>query len=1303
MDSKETRADLDPKRRRGPPDPGETFVEELGQDQTVGPDETLSPDDGDAWDATVGPDDARDAGDATVGPDGDVTLGPDDPDHDPRATHVGTRGAAGVADEDEDDDRLAQTYMPDEGGAGEEEEDDFRLAQTFMASGGGLDESAPDMTFMQAGGDLDESAPDMTFMPAGGGGGDLDESSPDMTFMPAGGGGDLDESSPDMTFMPAGGGDLDESSPDMTFMPGGGGGDLAEAAPDMTFMPAGGGGDLDESSPDMTFMPAGGGDLDESSPDMTFMPGGGGGDLDESAPDMTFMPAGGGGDLDESSPDMTFMAGGGEEELSPEMTFMAGGGEEEEPASDRTFVDGGGGAQDGAGSDVTMVEEFEAPSDHQTQIPSSKGKTLPGASRTRSASNSGHTAPGPSRSGSGSRGSSRSGSGASRSGGGLTRGGASRSGTNSLGASLGASRSRTALRTQKFDQKAREAAFRGEESEELFAGRYRLLGEIAKGGMGAVYKALHVDLNEVRALKVMLAGAHASDDARRRFMFEAEACARLKHPHILSVNDIGEVDGNLYFTMPFVKGADLKGRKKELSREKLLDVMIKVSDAVAYAHQRGIIHRDLKPANVMMTAEGDEPLVMDFGLAKQLEDAEKEDDDLQESELARTTEGAIMGTPYYMSPEQAQGKINEVDTRTDVYALGIILYELWAKKLPFTAKSATAILQKIVKDEAERPRAVDPTIDPDLEAIILKAIEKEADKRYSTAHDLAEDLRRLRNGEVVSAQRATPRYRLEKWLKKHRREVALAAAVFVLVVGSIAGLIGQRALAAHAAIAQADREVDALVQGVAAMGSETETMISARDGALPARREQAQELRERLGKTHGALELAARPLGGYLDGYPEARRIQQVVDEQRRAVERSEAVLDALLGAGQQVEAASQGLEGLKKLRPTALAALERAVAAPIDSKAAFGDAADAARGVLEQAKASAGAAAPAAYLAAHARLEEQLGATRQGVFAALSAVPAHAPEAARSRELLAAAEGLVREVEARQARSARNELARRLLAAAQGLEALLAAQPPLKVRDDAARAQRVDAARLARELVQRGLESDPSVSGLAEARLRANAAYAGALLTLCAYRALDIELKDARSFRPEDRAALLEARKAQLEAREKLREQLTAEGALKIKITSGKILSASGGVGDLDPKVVLAAKMKVMQLKRLEKHPLMDDELEALRQKSLANAEETAADLTKRLMEQKKAKAEAKSRAVKEAEELAKRPSALLGAGGALRAALEETARAAPSPAQKAPAPQVPEGQQPGSKQPEGKQPEGKQPEREPEWRLKD
>ncbi len=309
-------------------------------------------------------------------------------------------------------------------------------------------------------------------------------------------------------------------------------------------------------------------------------------------------------------------------------------------------------------------------------------------------------------------------------------------------------------------------------------GGYKLLSEIARGGMGVVYRALQVDLNRHVALKLILSGSLASDANVQRFHAEAEAAAQLDHPHIVPIYDVGEQDGHPYFTMKLIDGGNLAGvvpRLVEKPRE-AARIVSKVARAVHYAHQRGILHRDLKPQNILIDPQG-EPHVTDFGLAKRIG-----------GESSLTLSGAVMGTPSYMPPEQASGRRNEVATTSDVYSLGAILYELLTGKAPFQTESVMETLRQVLERDPERPRNVNPQVPPDLETICLKCLEKDARKRYPTAEALAEDLERWLLGETILARPATSWERTIKWVRRRPAIAALTATyAVVLLIACVGG------------------------------------------------------------------------------------------------------------------------------------------------------------------------------------------------------------------------------------------------------------------------------------------------------------------------------------------------------------------------------------------------------------------------------------------------------------------------------------------------------------------------------------
>ncbi|MCY2964546.1 MAG: protein kinase [Planctomycetota bacterium] len=312
-----------------------------------------------------------------------------------------------------------------------------------------------------------------------------------------------------------------------------------------------------------------------------------------------------------------------------------------------------------------------------------------------------------------------------------------------------------------------------------YFGDYELLAEIARGGMGVVYKARQVNLDRVVALKMILAGQFADDSAVTRFHAEAAAAAKLDHPGIVPIFEIGEHAGQHYFSMAYVAGTSLAKRVAEgpLPERTAAELVAKIADAVQYAHEQGIVHRDLKPANVLLDEAG-QPRVTDFGLAKQLE-----------SDSGLTGTGQVLGTPSYMPPEQAAGRTGEIGPRTDVYSLGALLYCLLTGRPPFQAASALDTVMQVLEHEPVPPRELIPQVSADLETIVLKCLEKESARRYSTARELADELRRFLRGEPIVARPISGTERLWKWIRRRPVVAALSAAVVLsLTVGSLATL-----------------------------------------------------------------------------------------------------------------------------------------------------------------------------------------------------------------------------------------------------------------------------------------------------------------------------------------------------------------------------------------------------------------------------------------------------------------------------------------------------------------------------------
>jgi serine/threonine protein kinase len=306
-----------------------------------------------------------------------------------------------------------------------------------------------------------------------------------------------------------------------------------------------------------------------------------------------------------------------------------------------------------------------------------------------------------------------------------------------------------------------------------YFGDYELQDEIARGGMGVVWKARQESLNRTVAVKMILAGTLAGEAEVQRFRREAEAAANLQHPNIVSIHEVGEHDGQHYYSMDYIAGHDLGALLREsgpLAPARAAECLQTIAEAVHYAHQRGTLHRDLKPQNVLMDADG-VPHITDFGLAKFVE---------HDDSLTRT--GAAMGSPSYMPPEQAVGHLDQIGPHSDVYALGAILYELLTGRPPFRAETAMATMRQVMESEPVAPRKLNPAIPPDLETICLKCLEKNPARRYSSARALAEELGRFLKHEPIQAVRASAIRKVESWLRRHPWTLTGAASLAIMVL-----------------------------------------------------------------------------------------------------------------------------------------------------------------------------------------------------------------------------------------------------------------------------------------------------------------------------------------------------------------------------------------------------------------------------------------------------------------------------------------------------------------------------------------
>ncbi len=337
-----------------------------------------------------------------------------------------------------------------------------------------------------------------------------------------------------------------------------------------------------------------------------------------------------------------------------------------------------------------------------------------------------------------------------------------------------------------FDGSAKEVTSEGrprvtlpakkEKSKGARFGQYEILELIGQGGMGLVYKARQLDLNRIVAIKMLKEGEGASPEQVERFKREAQSAAKLQHPNIIGIHEVGVESGYHYFTMDYVEGDTLQdcfNRGEVFQEDKLLRLSDPIARALHYAHTKGVVHRDVKPANIILDSEGN-PKITDFGLAK------------IETDSNLTKSGVAIGTPLYMSPEQARGDLKAIDNRSDLFSLGIIMYQMSTGRLPFIGDSHIEIYNQIIYEESTPPRRLNTKLSRDAEIIILKALEKLPRNRYQNCGELAEDIARIRVGEAI---RAKPLGLVEKFMRTTLRHRSFLGGVVIGLVLLVVVLI----------------------------------------------------------------------------------------------------------------------------------------------------------------------------------------------------------------------------------------------------------------------------------------------------------------------------------------------------------------------------------------------------------------------------------------------------------------------------------------------------------------------------------